>query len=131
MALLIACQAIAYIDRVNLSVAAPVLIKNHGYTAASIGLLFSIFNWVFTIAILFAGPFVDRLRARVAYGVGASAWSVGTILSGVSTAFVPLALARARRHRRGADDPGRAACDSRIVSTCRAHARGRRVLRGQ
>jgi len=95
MALLIACQAIAYIDRVNLSVAAPVLIKSHGYTATTVGLLFSIFNWVFTVAILFAGPFVDRVRARVAYGVGASAWSIGTMLSGVSTAFVPLALARA------------------------------------
>ena len=95
MALLVACQAIAYIDRVNLSVAAPVLIKNFGYTAATIGLLFSIFNWVFTVAILFAGPFVDRVRARVAYTAGASAWSIGTILSGVSTAFVPLALARA------------------------------------
>jgi MFS family permease len=95
LALLVACQTIAYVDRVNLSVAAPVLIKNFHYTPTSIGLLFSIFNWVFTIAILFAGPFVDRLRARVAYGAGASAWSIGTILSGVSTAFVPLALARA------------------------------------
>jgi sugar phosphate permease len=44
LALLIACQTIAYIDRVNLSVAAPVLIKNYGHTAASLGVLFSIFN---------------------------------------------------------------------------------------
>ena len=95
LALLVACQTIAYIDRVNLSVAAPILIRDHGYTAATIGILFSIFNWVFTVAILFAGPFVDRVRARVAYGFGASAWSVGTILSGVTTAFVPLALFRA------------------------------------
>lgn len=95
LALLVACQTIAYVDRVNLSVAAPVLIKSFNYTPALIGVLFSIFNWVFTIAILFAGPFVDRVRARVAYGAGASAWSIGTILSGVSTAFVPLAFARA------------------------------------
>ena len=95
LALLIACQMIAYIDRVNLSVAAPVLIKQHGFTTQSLGILFSTFNWVFTIAILFAGPFVDRVRARVAYGVGASAWSLGTILTGITTAFVPLALFRA------------------------------------
>jgi ACS family D-galactonate transporter-like MFS transporter len=95
LALLIACQAIAYIDRVNLSVAAPVLIKNFGYTPKTLGILFSVFNWVFTVAILFAGPFVDRVRARVAYGFGASAWSIGTILTGVSTAFVPLAISRA------------------------------------
>jgi MFS family permease len=95
LALLIACQAIAYIDRVNLSVAAPVLIKNFGYTPKTLGILFSTFNWVFTVAILFAGPFVDRVRARVAYGFGASMWSFGTILTGVTTAFVPLAIARA------------------------------------
>lgn len=94
LALLIACQAIAYIDRVNLSVAAPVLIKSYGYTPKTLGILFSTFNWVFTIAILFAGPFVDRVQARMAYGVGASAWSIGTILTGVTTAFVPLALFR-------------------------------------
>jgi MFS transporter, ACS family, D-galactonate transporter len=95
LTLLVACQTIAYIDRVNLSVAAPVLIKNFGYTAATLGVLFSVFNWVFTVAILFAGPFVDRVRARVAYGFGASAWSVGTILCGITTAFVPLAIFRA------------------------------------
>ena len=79
LTLLVACQTIAYIDRVNLSVAAPVLIRDFGYTAATLGVLFSVFNWVFTVAILFAGPFVDRVRARVAYGFGASAWSIGTI----------------------------------------------------
>lgn len=95
LALLIACQTVAYIDRVNLSVAAPVLIKNYGYTTATLGILFSTFNWVFTVAILFAGPFVDRVGARLAYGTGASLWSIGTILTGVTTAFVPLAFFRA------------------------------------
>jgi ACS family D-galactonate transporter-like MFS transporter len=95
LALLIACQMIAYIDRVNLSVAAPVLIRAHGYTAQTLGILFSTFNWVFTVAILFAGPFVDRVRARIAYGTGASLWSLGTLLTGVTTAFVPLMLFRA------------------------------------
>ncbi len=95
MGLLVACQTIAYIDRINLSVAAPVLIKNFGYTAVTLGALFSTFNWVFTGAILFAGPFVDRVRSRMAYAVGASTWSIGTLLCGVTTALVPLALCRA------------------------------------
>jgi MFS transporter, ACS family, D-galactonate transporter len=93
--LLVAAQTIAYIDRVNLSVAAPVLIRNFGYTAATLGVLFSIFNWVFTVAILFAGPFVDRVRPRLAYGWGVTAWSIGTILCGITTAFAPLAIFRA------------------------------------
>lgn len=95
LTLLVAAQTIAYIDRVNLSVAAPVLIRNFGYTAATLGVLFSIFNWVFTAAILFAGPFVDRVRPRIAYGSGVTVWSIGTILCGVTTAFAPLAAFRA------------------------------------
>ena len=94
LTLLVAAQTIAYVDRVNLSVAAPVLIKNFGYTAATLGILFSIFNWVFTVAILFAGPFVDRVRPRIAYATGVSAWSAGTILCGVTTLFAPLAIFR-------------------------------------
>jgi len=57
--------------------------------------LFSIFNWVYTVAILFAGPFVDRARPRIAYGAGVSIWSIGTILCGVTTSLVPLAIFRA------------------------------------
>ncbi len=94
LALLVACQTIAYIDRVNLSVAAPVLVATYHYTTARVGVLFSIFNWVFTIAILFAGPFVDRVRPRIAYGFGASLWSAGTLLCGLTTAFGALAVFR-------------------------------------
>jgi MFS family permease len=94
LSLLVACQTIAYIDRVNLSVAVPVLIRTFHYSPSLVGALSSVFNWVFTVAILFAGPFVDRVGPRVAYGVGASVWSIGTVLSGVSAAFAPLALSR-------------------------------------
>jgi MFS transporter, ACS family, D-galactonate transporter len=94
LSLLVACQTIAYIDRVNLSVAVPVLIRTFHYTPSLVGALSSVFNWVFTVAILFAGPFVDRVGPRVAYGFGASVWSIGTVLSGVSAVFAPFALSR-------------------------------------
>lgn len=92
---LTASQMLAYIDRVNLSVAGPVLIHTHHYTPASLGLLFSIFNWAFTFALLPSGPFVDWVRARTAYPIGVALWSVATILCGVSFAFAPLAVFRA------------------------------------
>jgi MFS family permease len=95
IALLTTSQAIAFIDRVNLSVAAPVLIKQFHYTAASIGVLFSIFSWVNTVSQLLSGPFVDRVRARVGYTVGVSVWSIATALCGTTTAFAPLAAYRA------------------------------------
>ncbi len=92
--LLAASQAIAYIDRVNLSVAAPVLIKDYHYTPATLGWLFSIFNWVFTLALLPSGPFVDRVRARVGYVLGVGVWSAATVLCGTTVAFAPLAVYR-------------------------------------
>lgn len=92
--LLLVSQAIAYIDRVNLSVAAPVLIRQFHYDTAEVGLLFSIFNWVFTVALLGAGPFVDRAGPRTGYLSGVGLWSIGTIACGISAAFAPLAFFR-------------------------------------
>jgi MFS family permease len=92
--LLAMSQVIAYVDRVNLSVAAPVLIKQFHYTPATLGILFSVLNWVFTFSLIPSGPFVDKVRARVGYTVGISLWSVATMLCGITTAFLPLALFR-------------------------------------
>lgn len=92
--LLTASQMIAYIDRVNLSVAAPILIKQYHYTPALLGLLFSIFNWMFTLSLLPSGPFVDKVRARVGYTTGVLLWSVATVLCGTTVAFAPLAAFR-------------------------------------
>jgi len=87
-------QTIAYADRVNLSVAAPMLIQQFHYTHAEIGLLSSILIWVLTVAIIPSGPFVDWIGARVAYPVAVGVWSVATMLSGISVAFAPLAVFR-------------------------------------
>ena len=94
IALLTASQVLAYIDRVNLSVAAPVLIKQFHYTPATLGILFSVLNWVFTFSLVPSGPFVDKVRARVGYLVGVSTWSLGTALCGSTVGFLPLALCR-------------------------------------
>jgi ACS family D-galactonate transporter-like MFS transporter len=92
---LTASQALAYVDRVNISVVGPVLIRHNHYTTAAVGLLLFILQLVYTFALLPSGPFVDRVRARVAYPVGVTVWSVATMLCGVTTAFAPLAAFRA------------------------------------
>jgi len=93
--LLAASQAIAYLDRVNMSVAAPVLIKNYHWSAATVGILLSVFNWAYTFTMLGAGPFVDRVRARIAYPVGVFIWSAATLLCGTTVQFGRLAIFRA------------------------------------
>jgi ACS family D-galactonate transporter-like MFS transporter len=91
LVLLASSQAIAYIDRVTFAVVGPQLMGEYGYTAAQVGLLQSIFNWAFTISLLFAGPFADWARPRVSYPVGVGIWSLATALCSVTQAFAPLA----------------------------------------
>jgi MFS family permease len=92
--MLSAAQVIAYISRVNVSVAAPLLIKQYHYTPATIGVLLSMFSWAYTFALLPSGPFVDWVKAKVGYPVGVGLWSIGTVLCGTTVAFVPLTLFR-------------------------------------
>jgi MFS family permease len=95
LALLACSQAIAYIDRVNFAVVAPELIRVHDYSAATVGVLLSIFNWAFTLSLLLAGPFTDWVRPRISFPGGVTAWSVATALCSTSTQFGPLAGFRA------------------------------------
>ena len=88
-------QAIAYIDRVNLSVVGPVLIKVYHYTPATVGVLFSTFNWAFTLSLLAAGPLTDKVRPRISFPVGVGIWSIATALCSLTTSFGLLAACRA------------------------------------
>lgn len=92
--LLAASQAFAYLDRVNMAVAAPVLIRTFHWSPATVGVLLSMFNWAFTISLLAAGPFVDWVRARLAFPLGVLIWSGATVLCGTTTSFAPLAAFR-------------------------------------
>ncbi|NMH96882.1 MFS transporter [Pseudonocardia acidicola] len=73
--------AIAYIDRVNLSIAAPVLTKEFHTNAAVMGLLLSSFTWTYTLLNLPAGMLVDRVRIRVLYSVALLVWAVSSFLT--------------------------------------------------
>jgi MFS family permease len=57
--LLAASQALSFIDRVNLSVVLPDLIKQQVYSPSAAGLLMSILNWFYVGTIIFAGPLTD------------------------------------------------------------------------
>ena len=61
--LLAASQALSFIDRVNLSVVLPELIKEHTYSPATAGFLMSVLNWFYVGAIILAGPLTEIGRA--------------------------------------------------------------------
>ncbi|GAA5156716.1 MFS transporter [Pseudonocardia eucalypti] len=73
--------AIAYIDRVNLSIAAPVLTKEFGTNTAVMGLLLSSFTWTYTLCNLPAGMLVDRIRTRVLYSAALTVWAASSFLT--------------------------------------------------
>jgi MFS family permease len=93
--LLAASQALSFIDRVNLSVVLPELIKQHAYLPSTAGLLMSILNWFYVGAIIFAGPLTDRVGAHRAFPGAVAFWSVATALCGLTIQFLPLAALRA------------------------------------
>jgi ACS family D-galactonate transporter-like MFS transporter len=93
--LLAASQALSFIDRVNLSVVLPELIKEHAYTPSTAGLLMSVLNWFYVGAIILAGPLTDKVGARRAFPSAVAFWSLATALCGLTVQFWPLAALRA------------------------------------
>jgi MFS family permease len=94
MLLLAAVQAIAYIDRVNLSVAGNQLVGEGVFTNGQLGILLWCFNIAFTLSLLLAGPFTDWARPQRSLPLGVGVWSLATGLCAFVTSFVPLAIFR-------------------------------------
>ena len=55
---------INYLDRTVLGIAAPILTKDLGLTAAQMGLVFSAFSWSYALLQIPGGIFLDRFGTR-------------------------------------------------------------------
>jgi ACS family glucarate transporter-like MFS transporter len=69
---------INYIDRGNLSVAAPSIMRDFRIAPATMGLLLSAFFWTYGIFQIPAGAIVDRFGIRRAYAGGFLIWSLAS-----------------------------------------------------
>ncbi len=67
-----------YVDRATLSIAAPVMSKELGFDAVSMGLAFSAFGWSYTSLQIPGGWVLDKYGARLVYGAGLILWSIFT-----------------------------------------------------
>jgi MFS family permease len=74
-----------YLDRMGISIAAPSLIKEFGFTRTEIGLLGTVFSWAYALSQLPAGWLVDRFGARRLYSMAIAGWSVATMLMGLGS----------------------------------------------
>src|SRR5581483_7443068 len=92
--LLVVSVAINYIDRSNLSVAAPLLKAEMNLSPAQLGLLLSSFFWTYACCQLLAGWLVDRFNVNAIMTVGFLVWSGATAATGLATGFSVLLLLR-------------------------------------
>ena len=93
-ALSFAAMALAYMDRWNLSVAAPLLVKEFGWSETTIGFVQSIFFYGFTASHFPGGWLADRFGGRRVLGVAVLLWSAVTAATSLVRGFASLVVAR-------------------------------------
>jgi len=85
---------INYIDRVNLSVAAPAIMKHFHWDAAQMGWIFAAYLWTYTLCLIPTGALADRFGARNVSAIAISLWSAAAMVTGAVTNFSNMILAR-------------------------------------
>ena len=86
--------AITYIDRVNVSTAAPVFQRDLHLSNTQIGLVFSAFAYPYLIFTVFGGWLSDRFGARLALTVAAIVWGAATLCTGMVSSLAAILVAR-------------------------------------
>ena len=85
---------INYVDRSNLSIAAPLIKAELGLSASQLGLLLSALFWTYAGLQIPAGWLVDRFDVKWVFALGFCAWSLATAMTGILHGFIALLLIR-------------------------------------
>ena len=83
-ALLFFATTVNYLDRQVLSLLAPDLSKEFGWTNTDYANIAAAFQFVYAISMLFAGRVVDKIGTKAAYVLAIVIWSLGAILHAFS-----------------------------------------------
>ena len=94
LALLAISLLINYVDRGNLSIAAPLLKSELHITASQLGILLSGFFWTYTAMQFVSGWLVDRFRVNLVIAAGYLLWSLATAATGLVQGFTLLLMMR-------------------------------------
>jgi len=94
LALLAVSVFINYIDRGNLSIAAPMLKDELGMSASQLGVLLSSFFWTYSLSLILSGWLVDRLNVSWVMAIGFFLWSAATSATGFLHGFTALLVVR-------------------------------------
>src|SRR5215472_16247615 len=85
---------INYIDRSNLSIAAPLIKDELSISASQLGTLLSAFFWPYALMQIPSGWLADRFDARWVFAIGFFVWSVATGITGLLHGFAALLVIR-------------------------------------
>lgn len=79
-ALLFFATTVNYLDRQVLSLLAPDLSKEFGWSNTDYANITSVFQFVYAISMLFAGRFIDKLGTKAGFSLAIIIWSIGAII---------------------------------------------------
>jgi len=92
--LLAICALINYVDRGNLSIAAPLLKDELHISVTQLGILLSAFFWTYTAMQFVSGWLVDRFEVNWVVAAGFLVWSLATSATGLARGFTMLLAMR-------------------------------------
>ncbi len=81
---------INYMDRSNISVAAPMITEEFHLTTVQLGYIFSAFGWTYALLQIPGGVLTDRFGPRIIYTWSLIMWSAVTVAQGFAKGFVSL-----------------------------------------
>src|SRR5215471_13685483 len=85
---------ITYLDRVNISTAAPVISKEFGFDKVTMGIIFSAFVWSYALFQVPGGWLGDRFGARKVLTIIVAYWSIMTAATGLARGAVSFVIIR-------------------------------------
>lgn len=83
-ALLFFATTVNYLDRQVLSLLAPALSKEFGWSNSDYANITAVFQFVYAISMLFAGRFIDAIGTKRAFLIAVAVWSLGAVMHAYS-----------------------------------------------
>ena len=80
LAMVFVCVIINYMDRSNVSIAAPIFSKELHLSSVQLGLIFSAFGWAYALLQIPGGMLLDKVGSRIMNTISLGLWSVATLL---------------------------------------------------
>ena len=94
MLMIFVCVGITYLDRSNISIAAPAMGKELGIDTVHMGWVLSAFGWTYAFCQIPGGWLADRIRPRYFYPAILILWSIGTACLGLVGSLLMLIALR-------------------------------------